>query len=67
MLRGNIHSSTEKYSQLLKINSISRHINWVTEEVAPEGLTALLTKLWPETYPLVAHLLSLVRHNARER
>ena len=37
------------------------------EEAAYEGLAAFLDTLWSDTHPLMADLLYLVHHNARQR
>ena len=66
-LRVNIFPSMEESSYLIVIGIGPRHINWVTEEAAAKGLANLLSTLWSDTHTLVEELLSLMRHNSRER
>ena len=42
-------------------------MDWLTAEESEEGINTLLATLWLDTHLLVAYLLSLVRHNVRER
>ena len=42
------------------------HVDWVSAEASTERIFVLLATLWQETLPLIAYLLSIVRHNALE-
>ena len=43
VLRENVHTSMVDSYKLLEIDSLPRHINWVTAEVAAERLIAILS------------------------
>ena len=52
---------------MLALEGAPIHMDWVSTEAATKGLMALLATLWQETHPIVADILSLTHHNARER
>ena len=51
---------------MLASDGVPTHVDWVLAEASTEVLTALLATLWQDTHPLVADLLSMVRHSTRE-
>ena len=52
---------------MLALEGAPIHVDWVSTEAETKGLMALLATLWQDTHPLVADILSLTHHNARER
>ena len=48
------------------MDSGTRHVYWVMEEAASEGLAFLFAVILPDTHLFVADLLSLVRYKASE-
>ena len=53
--------------QLISIDSPPCQVDRVTAQSMSEGMTDLLVTLWSELHPLVAYLISLIHHNARDK
>ena len=62
-----LQPSASNIMHMIDLDSATTHVEWVSSEASMEGITTLLANLCRETHPLLAYLLSLVRHNSRER